>query len=125
MRHVWGKLNKGPALLGCAGVRRVDSAPGSCGTDMGSLRRGLSGSVRIEGKCAVRNVLFTAKLRCSPQRRQTSASLGAQASLRVPSPCPDISYSVQTEGTRPWVDIKRLSLACDTLADRDISAVVG
>lgn len=87
--------------------------PGSCGTDMGSLWVGLSRSVCFEEKRAVRDVLFSAKCRFFP------------GPLRVPYPSPDSSYSVQSEGTRPCVDINSPILACYALAGGDISAALG
>lgn len=80
---------------------------------MGLLWVGLSRSVCIEGKRAVRDVLFSAKCRFSP------------GPLRVPSPSPDSSYSDQSEGTRPCVDINSPILACYALAGGDISAALG
>lgn len=62
----------GPAFQVHTDVRRVDSAPGSCGTDMGSLLVNHSRSVCVKGKRAVHSVLLSVKLRCSPGRRRTS-----------------------------------------------------
>lgn len=44
------KRGSRPALQWRTSVRRVDSAPGSCGRDIGSLLASHSGSVRVKGK---------------------------------------------------------------------------
>lgn len=48
-----------PVLQGCASVRKVDSAPGSCGTDMGLLLASLGSICLHKGKtCGVQDSIF-------------------------------------------------------------------
>lgn len=64
-------------------------------------------------------ILFSAEHVDSPGHRYISAHLAARAALRIPSPGPDTSYSVQSEGTCPYADINIPTLASNALAGRD------